>query len=237
MLSVAIVGPDGAGKTSVARALERALGRPAIYLYMGVSPESSNRVLPTTRLLRWLRRSRRAGATTPRTFGAQAPAAGSGDGAAKRLRRSLRAAAHLGNRLAEECYRQGLTWWHRKRGRVVLFDRHFFADFYTTDVEGAGRLPLSRRLHGRFLRHVYPRPDLVLYLDAPPELLRARKQEADLETLEAMRRNYERLAEAGLPYVALDARQPLDAVVAEAAAVIHHFARHRALPARAKLPA
>lgn len=224
MLSVAVVGPDGAGKTSVARALEGSLELPAIYLYMGVSPESSNRVLPTTRLVRWLRRGRREARTTPRTFGAQAAGARGG---------SLRAALRLCNRVAEECYRQGLTWWHRARGRVVIFDRHFFADFYTTDLDPSVAAPLSRRLHGLFLRHVYPRPDLVIYLDAPPELLHARKQEADLETLAAMCRNYQRLADAGLPYVAVDARQPLDAVVAEVAETVRHFVRHRAVPVRA----
>ena len=42
MTTVALVGPDGAGKTTVARRLEGALEIPVRYLYMGVSADSSN---------------------------------------------------------------------------------------------------------------------------------------------------------------------------------------------------
>ena len=56
MLTLALVGPDGAGKTTVARTLEEEL-RPSVkYLYMGVSADSSNHALPTTRLVQALKR-------------------------------------------------------------------------------------------------------------------------------------------------------------------------------------
>jgi thymidylate kinase len=108
---------------------------------------------------------------------------------------------------------------------VVLFDRHFFADYYSTDVHGAASA--SRRLHGLFLAHVYPKPDLVVYLDAPAALLLARKGEGTLASLEALRSNYERLAEAAPCFVRIDASQPLERVVADAATAIRGFAERR----------
>src|SRR3989304_4897316 len=56
MFSVALVGPDGAGKTTLCRRLEESFPIPVKYIYMGVSSEASNLMLPTTRLLRGLKR-------------------------------------------------------------------------------------------------------------------------------------------------------------------------------------
>jgi thymidylate kinase len=209
--TIALVGPDGAGKTTVARELARELPLPTTYLYMGVAPGSSNRLLPTTRAVHALRRRRGIESRGPAGVGRR------GGG--------VRALLRLANRVAEESYRQALAWWHRARGRVVIFDRHFFADYYSTDVSGAAGL--ARRLHGLFLAHVYPRPDLVVYLDAPAALLLARKGEGTLESLEALRRNYERLAEAAPCFVRIDASRPLERVVEDAAAAISEFAERR----------
>ena len=47
--SVALIGADGAGKTTVGRMLEQRSTLPVRYLYMGLNPAASNRMLPTTR--------------------------------------------------------------------------------------------------------------------------------------------------------------------------------------------
>ena len=54
--TVALVGADGAGKTTVARLLERSSGLRCKYLYMGQSVLSSNAPLPTSLLARFLKR-------------------------------------------------------------------------------------------------------------------------------------------------------------------------------------
>ena len=51
MFTVALIGPDGCGKTTACRRLEHSLPFPAKYVYMGVNLEASNYVLPTTRLI------------------------------------------------------------------------------------------------------------------------------------------------------------------------------------------
>jgi len=58
VFTVALVGPDGAGKTTIARRLVQVLPRPAKYLYMGVNWDASDPLRPTTRLVQRIRRVR-----------------------------------------------------------------------------------------------------------------------------------------------------------------------------------
>jgi thymidylate kinase len=211
--TVALIGCDGAGKTTVARALERETGLPVRYLYMGVSAESSNRQLPSTRVAHAIKR--RAGpGPAPRP---------------RRVRRGCRAgrsALRLVNRLAEEWYRQLIAQAFLTRGSIVVFDRHFLADYHAFDVAGAAR-PLSRRIHGWMLMHAYPRPDLVVLLDAPPEVLFARKGEGTLASLARRREDYLGLADAAgidRPFAVVSATQPVDAVVADVAGIVREAA-------------
>ena len=207
-MTVALIGPVGAGKTTVARRLEAELPLPVSYLYMGVNADASNRALPTTRLARAVKRRRGHG---PDDAGPPPPP---GERAAgpRSLKKELRATARLANRLADEWYRQLLAWRATRRGEVVVFDRHFFADYHAYDVEGGPR-PLSRRIHGFVLARAYPKPDLVVYLDAPAEVLLARKGEGDVGALERRRGDYQRLADVAPDFVTVDATRPTDEVV------------------------
>jgi thymidylate kinase len=217
--TVALIGCDGAGKTTVARAIEERRRLPVRYLYMGVSPDSSNHQLPTTRLAHALKRAR---AAPPGAAGPAAPAPPRGR--VRRARKATRSALRLANRVAEEWYRQLLAQAHLRRGRIVLFDRHFTADYHAADVADNGRT-LSRRAHGFLLERLYPRPALAIFLDAPPEVLFARKGEGTIASLQRRRAEYLQLGPTFERFAVVDAREPLEAVVA---AVEAHIADHGA---------
>ncbi|HET7168339.1 MAG TPA: hypothetical protein VFI69_03985 [Candidatus Limnocylindrales bacterium] len=223
MTTVALIGPDGAGKTTVARALPAALPMPVRYLYMGVSADSSNVLLPTTRLAR---RVKRALGAAPDTAGPPShrkrPA--SARSLPRRALRGLRSGLRLANRSAEEWYRQLVAWRWQRGGAIVLYDRHFFVDYHAYDVSGDHDRSLEQRIHGRLLARL-PRPDLVVYLDAPGEVLLARKGEGSVEALEARRAEYRAIAGYVPRFVEIDATQPIDAVVREVAARILDVAR------------
>jgi thymidylate kinase len=223
MFTVALIGPDGAGKTSVCHALEQELPWPTKYVYMGVGHESANITLPTT----WLssRTAKIRGVKT--TYGGRRiedrykrrP-----QGTVRRVLADVKSAVGLANQLAEEWFRQAVVTFHRVRGRTVLLDRHFVADYVLDIVDPPNNTPWRRRIHAYVLKRFYPKPDLVVYLDAPPEVLLQRKHEGTLDSLERMRQEYLQVRDIVPAFAIVDASQTLQNVVADVTTLMREFA-------------
>jgi thymidylate kinase len=229
VFTVALIGVDGAGKSTVGRSLERSFPLPVKNLYMGVNLDSSNHMLPTTRLLHAVKRLCGAKPDTAGPPDPDAPEPARPRGLVPRAVRAARSGLYLGVQISEECYRQALAWYFQRRRRIVLFDRHYFFDYFMHDVAGtAKKRPLGRRIHGYVLRRVLPRPDLVIYLDAPAETLFARKHEGTLRALEQRRSEYLAMRSAVENFVCVDASRPVDDVVREVAGLIMDFHTSRA---------
>lgn len=222
-LTVALVGPDGAGKSTVTALLEQAeLPRPVKRIYMGLNLESSSLMLPTTRLLLAAQRARGGQGADPSRELPQGPAPG--------WRRAARDGARLTAWMAEEWLRFLVAAGYGRRGYIVVFDRHFFLDYYHADIHRGPRPghSLFHRLHAWMLEHAYPKPHLVVCLDAPGRVLFARKGEGSTEWLDRRREEYRALADVVPAFVVVDADQPVDAVVDEVAQAIRdHWAAAR----------
>jgi thymidylate kinase len=221
-ITVALVGADGAGKSTVSRRLETAEGLPAGVrtIYMGVNLEASSLMLPTTRALLSAKRARGDDVETRR------PAPDS-QMEGVRKGRPVKAAVRLLLWAVEEWARQAAAAWYAGRGFIVIFDRHFFADFYFADPEPAGESALSK-LHVWSLRHLYPKPGLTLCLDAPVDVLTARKDEDSPAFLAQRRQQYLDLETVVPAYRLIDAARPLDTVLDDVVAAIHaHWASTR----------
>ena len=123
-VTIAVVGADGSGKTSVGEALLASGQLPMKYLYLGPALGSSSHALPTSRLINWLRR-RKVRSLISADQG-MPPDELMTEQMRKRLKRGpvLKTLGML-NRVAEEWYRQCIAWVYRLRGYHVLCDRHF----------------------------------------------------------------------------------------------------------------
>lgn len=219
---VALVGPDGAGKSSLAERLVAGLGRPAARIYAGDNPESAGGMLPTTRMLWWYRDRRGDGPVhgpPPVTRPAPRPA----------LRRALgapRSVLMLSIQCSEEWARLRRARRLAARGTVVVLDRSYVHDYYWHDVSAQSRTVIQRA-HGWWLQRVLPLPDLTVVLDAPAELLYARKPEGSAFAVDRRRSEYLSMPQLTRGWVTIDAgrmlaeveRDTVDAVLAFAAAV------------------
>lgn len=223
MFTVALIGADGAGKSTVSRRLERESSLPIKYIYMGVNLEASRMVLPTTRLILEIKRLR----------GGRPDIAGPSDSSVQKRRsqnplvwfaQELKSTLRLANVMAEEWFRQAIVWYLQYWGYIVLFDRHFFLDYYAHDVTAIGSATsFARQFHGWTLRRLYPKPDLVLCLDAPAEVLFARKGEGTVDLLERRRQEYLQLRNVVEHFAVVDATQPEDEVFRQVMDLIQDF--------------
>ena len=169
-VSVAILGPDGAGKTTLAEGLRGTLPLPTRYVYLGVWREYG--------WDRWLRHV---------------------------------VGARLLLRLLRLSWRSWEVWWHRRRGRVVLLDRFTYDALLPSDeLDRRGRISVA------MVRRLGTEPDLVLVLDASPEVMFARKGEQGIEELERRRQTYLDVTSGHPACVVIDAERPALDVLAGA---------------------
>lgn len=187
-LTVALLAPDGGGKTTLATELTRTFYLPSRYIYMGSNIEASTVGLPTTR---WIQ----AQARRP---------AGSRGLPAWMFARGLR----FINNMAEQWYRYGVSYYHMIRGRLVLFDRYV----YDSPSSKSKKISLKSRARRWLLSAAAPKPDLVVYLDAPGEVLFARKGEHSPAILEQQRQHYLGLQKFLPQMIIVDATRDADQV-------------------------
>lgn len=163
-LVIAVLGPDGSGKTTVIEHLERELA-PAF-----------------RRVIRYHLRTH---------FGAASRGTAVTDPHGQKPRGHLASAAKVVLFILD--YWMGWLRWvypAKIRSSLVVFDRYYH-DMLVDPVRY--RLPRGSFLQ-RVLAPLVPRPDIWLVLHAPPEMLVARKGEITLEAAREISQGYERLA-------------------------------------------
>jgi len=223
MYTIALIGPDGTGKSTVSKILQDLLPLPTKYIYMGINQDASNLALPTTLLWKKIKRA----------SGRQTDMGGPPDpnrlqsipkNPLKRIAGELKSGLRIANLMAEEWFRQFVTWYYQSRGYVVIFDRHFYFDYYKYHIanHSVGRT-ISDRVHGFMLNRIFPKPDLVIFLDAPAEVLFSRKREGTVELLEQRRQEYLQFRGRVEFFMIVDTTQSIDEVARQVCNLIMDF--------------
>ncbi|HEX9038840.1 MAG TPA: glycosyltransferase family 9 protein [Ktedonobacterales bacterium] len=151
-VSVALLGPDGAGKSYLAGEIRRSFYVPVRSVYMGL----------------W-----KSGPTqTERN-----------DKAERAVYALARRAVEIAGRAPKAWSRYMVALYHKSLGRVVVFDRYVYDALAPSSHSGS----VLKRGYMWALGHSCPAPDLVLVLDAPGEVMYARKGEDSPEALEIQR--------------------------------------------------
>lgn len=120
-----------------------------------------------------------------------------------------------------------------RRSQLVVFDRYIYDLLVDSKrIRYGGPAWLIR-----LAAHVVPRPDLVILLDAPADVLWSRKQEVPFEEVKRQRDRYCEVASQLHFAKIVDASQPLADVIRDVERVImEHYERRTAGRLRLKIP-
>ena len=129
------------------------------------------------------------------------------------------------------------AWW------LLCYTAGYFASIYPTKARGGLAInhrymadaivdPKRYRYSGppdllRWIWRVCPKPDMMLFLDAPPEVIQQRKTELPAEDVTRMRDAYRALAAEQNNARVIDTTQPIDATIAQVTNTILDFSAAR----------
>ena len=218
MATIALIGADGSGKTTIAKMLLASPPAKMKYLYMGLNIESSNYALPTSRLIYYLKllKYKKKNKNFKDMKFENLSLHNIEEDRTVDKRGKLGAFIRLTNRMAEAWYRQIISWIFQLSGYTVLYDRHYIFDSSTNQsCEELKKQRITTKMHRWMINNLLSKPKLVFLLHAPPEVLFERKGEADLEYLKARTESFMKVGRSFKNFIIVDATQPIDNVFAD----------------------
>jgi thymidylate kinase len=224
MLTVALIGGDGAGKTSIAKKLEKDCPLPTKYLYMGINPQAGEFSLPTSRLNYALKKRNYKKALENNKVSEIEDISANYLEYSKTSRSPVRTILRHFNRLLEAFYRQSVSVYYQMRGYIVIYDRHPLFD--TAPLMKVSKKNIDSRINDFnhwVISNLFPKPKLSIYLDAPAELLYLRKGESTPDYLDRQRSAYLKQGEKTKNFICVDSTQPLDEVFDEVQRIVLDF--------------
>ena len=215
MASVAIIGQDGAGKTTISQMVLEQLPYKMKYIYMGRNVESGNYSLPTSKMIylykiyKFKKKYKISDTSTAKKLSLHEIDKDRKVDTRGKIGASLR----LLNSLLEEWYRLLISWSYQIRGYLVVYDRHFIFDSIPDKLDKSiTSKRLTTKIHSWVLNNLYEVPSLIVFLNAPAELLYERKGEATVEYIRAKNEAFLEFGKNVKNFEIIDASQPVEKV-------------------------
>ncbi len=196
-VSVVLLAPDGAGKSTLAQSLVRDKILKAKLIYMGTNVAATTVGLPFTAALARATKKRRQLKKEKTVLGL--------------VLRCL----NLINKIAEHWYRCLVARYHLVRGKIVVFDRFV----YDSWIQKRSKT-WWKKFRAFLFNAPCPVPDLVFFLDAPGDVLYARKGEHSPQWIDEQRAKYHALTRILPQMHMIDASQSADNVRKEVTRLI-----------------
>ena len=187
-LWVALLAPDGGGKSTLSFSLLEQPFLRSKLIYMGANLDSSTVGLPTTR---WLK-DKIKGMERKKT--------------SKLIVKPLKMIAYI-NRVLEQWYRVAVGIYHKMLGRTVVFDRFVYDSYLSAPPKTKGQ-----KMRRWLIRSTCPEADVAYFLDAPGQVLFDRKVEHSPAVLERQRQRFLSLQDVIRNMVIVDGTQSAQGV-------------------------
>ncbi len=196
---IALVAPDGAGKSTLANNLKMWWPWSARILYMGQNPFSGAIGLPTSKVLH---KSYKTVTLKPWCYWVRL--------------------FWFMNKSLENGLRYIIARFYKRRGRLVIMDR-----FPYSETRADQKIRWRKKIARSMLHAFQIRPDLTILLDAPGKVLYERKQEHSIEVLEKQRRHLKKLLNDVPNVTVVDAQNDAETVVITVCDILQRYYRRR----------
>jgi thymidylate kinase len=215
-ISIAIIGPDGVGKSTVISELMQQTPLGYRTVYMGWSDHENTLILPSSR---WLYRrynknkTPTSAAIEKQNNGAEETTIARQIAIKKPAKITLKSMPGIANEILEQYARYLLAFYYKLRGSFVVFDRYVYDQEVFNDDSNNNNIKPQDKFLAKYFKHFFPSPELTILLATDAEIIHQRKDELSIAQLTERIELYKALGEKKKEFHHIDVRVSLDEVI------------------------
>lgn len=219
--SVALIGPDGVGKSTIIEELIKSLPFGIKTVYMGWSDHSNTLKLPTSR---WLynrynkpkqasNEQQAQGTKSTESTSSTTPSEPTKKSPPKKL--TWKQWPGVINEILEQYTRYFYAKFYQLRGYYVLYDRYVYDQFIYNATTDESLLKPQDKILGNFFKRYFPSPDITVLLSGNASVIHKRKDELSIDKIAKRIELYENLGVNDASFHIVSVEQSIESEVRE----------------------